>query len=167
VLATAGAAAQGQPTLGILPQEGPPGTIVTITGEGFVPGDAVYIETFPGTASDHGTIRLMTVTPDDSGRFSIILPMPPEGLENLGRIGGPLTIFAYPHSFGNRTTATVGAAPKAVFALTVGAPPPSGLGALGDSGKSGQLGALFALCLGAAFAGAAAIAAFSARRTAA
>ena len=163
VLATAG---YGQPRLSISPEQGPAGTVVTIVGDGFVPGDTVYLEVFPGTGSDHGTISLATMTVDESGRFSFALSVPPAGLENLARLGGPFTILAYPSSFGNRTTETVAAAPKAVFTLTAGAPPPSGLGALADRGESGQFGALLMLSLGAVLGVAAAIAALGARRAA-
>ena len=158
---------QAQPRLSVSPEQGPAGTVLTIVGDGFVPGDTVYVEVWPGVAPDSGTVRLATVTADDLGRFRTSALMPPEGFENWGRIAGRHTVMAYPHSFGDRTRETIEAAPKMVFAFTPGAPPPTGLGAPADGNESGRFWALFALGVAAALSAAAVITALSARREAA
>jgi hypothetical protein len=165
-LGAAATGAQGQPSISLSPQEGSAGTVVTISGEGFTPGDTVYLEGFPGIGSNHGTIRLATVTVDVDGQFRIGAVMPPEGSENWGQVGGEYTVMAYPHSFGARTTETIAAAPKAVFTVTTGALPPSGVGVGVAHGERARGWALAALGLAAVLGGTAAVMMASARRRA-
>jgi hypothetical protein len=163
-LPTAAAGAQGQPSISISPQEGPPGTVLAVTGEGFAPGDTVYIEVFPGISLDHGAVPLETIAANDVGRFDIRAGMPPEGFENWGRVGGQYTVMAYPSSFGNRTRETVEAAPKAIFALTPGVWPSSGVGAGLTQKESLRTWVLASLGLAAGLSGAAAIMFLTVRR---
>jgi hypothetical protein len=165
-LVTAAASAQAQPRIRISPREGLPGTVISITGEGFAPGDTVYIQMFPGIGGDHGTILLETIAADAGGSFNTRAVMPPEGFENWGRIGGQYTVLAYPSSFGNQGRETVEAAPKVVFTLTPGVWPPSGVGAGVVHGERARGWALAALGLAAAFGGTAAVMMVSARRKA-
>jgi hypothetical protein len=160
---TAVARAQAQPSISISPQEGRAGAVLTVAGEGFAPGDTVYVEVFPGVGPDHGTIRLATVSVDAEGKFRIGAVMPPEGSENWGRIGGEYTVMAYAHSLGARTTETIEAAPKAVFTLTPGAWPPSGVGGRVARGAGAHGWAFAALALAAAFGGAGAVMVAAAR----
>ena len=170
-LATVGsvaARAQGQPSISVSPQEGPPGTVLTITGEGFTPADTVYIEVFPvtGAVGGHGTVPVATVTADGEGEFDVAVVIPPEGFENWGRVYREYEVMAYAESFGNRTSETVEAAPKAIFTLTPAAWPPSGVGGGIAQGEGAQKWALTALGLAAAFGGAAAVMFMTARRRA-
>jgi hypothetical protein len=165
-LGTVVTGAQAQPSISVSPQQGPSGTVPTIGGEGFAPGDTVYLEVFPGIGPNHGTVRLATVTVDADGEFRIGVVMPPEGFENWGRVGGEYTVMAYPHSFGARTTESVEVAPKAVFTLTPGIWPPSGVGPSIAQGESARGWPLAALGLAAAFGSGAAAVFVTARRKA-
>jgi len=90
--------------------------------------------------------------------------MPPEGLGKWGSTGGPFTILAYPESFGERTTATIEAAPKAIFTFVPGAPPATGGGLSPEYPGSAYRWALLALAASATFAGVAAVLMIGARR---
>jgi hypothetical protein len=166
MLGTLAAGVEAQPRIRVSPQEGPPGTVLSITGEGFAVGDTVYVEVFPGIGGDHGTIRLETIAADAGGSFNTRVVMPPEGLENWGRIGGQYTVLAYPSSFGNRTSETVEAAPKAIFTLNPTVLPPSGVGGGVAHEESARGWALAALGLAAAFGSGAAVMFVTARRKA-
>ena len=165
-LAPAAASAQAQPRIRVSPQEGPPGTVLSINGEGFALGDTVYVEVFPGIGGDHGTIRLETIAVDATGQFRIGVVMPPEGFENWGRIGGQYTVLAYPSSFGNRTSETVEAAPTVVFTLTPGVWPPTGAGRGVAQGESVRGWAVTSLALAAVVGSSAAVMFVTARRKA-
>ena len=160
------AQAQERPSISVSPQEGPPGTPITVIGKGFAAGDTVYVEVFPGTGPDHGTIPLETIAADAGGSFNARVVMPPEGFENWGRTGGEYTVLAYPSSFGGRTAETVEAAPKVVFTLTQGAWPPTGAGRGIAEGESLHGWALAALGLAAVFGSGAAVMFVTARRRA-
>jgi len=156
-LGTAVTWAQEQPRISISSEEGPPRTVLTISGEGFPPGDRVYLEVFPGIGPNHGTIRLAMVTVDADGEFRIGVVTPPEGFENWGQVGGEYTVMAYPQSFGARTAETIEGAPNVVFTLTPGVWPPSGIGAGVAQGGGAHGWAWAALGLAAALGSAAAV----------
>lgn len=50
------------PVLTVNPSSGPPGQVVTVAGSGFVDGDDVFVEVFPGTQRNGGTLLLGKVT---------------------------------------------------------------------------------------------------------
>jgi len=164
-LGTVAAEAQGQPSISVSPQEGPPGTVVSVTGEGFAPGDTVYIQVFPvtGVPGGHGTVRLATATVDAEGEFHVAAVIPPAGFANWARVYREYEVMAYAHSFGNRTEETVEAAPKAIFTLAPGVWPPSGAGAGIARGQGDHGWALAGLALAAAFGSAAAVMFMTAR----
>ena len=160
--------AQGEPSISVSPQEGPAGTVLMVTGEGFAPGDTVYIEVFPvtGVTGGHGTVQLATVTVDTEGEFHVAGVIPPAGFANWARVYREYEVMAYAHSFGNRTEETVEAAPKAIFTLAPGVWPPSGVGAGIARGQGDHGWALAALALTAAFGSGAAVMFVTARRRA-
>jgi hypothetical protein len=162
ILATTGARAQGEPSISVSPQEGPPGTVVTVSGEGFIPGDTVYIDVTAVLSRGGGTVRLATVTVDAEGGFRITAEMRAAGTS----VYRDFNVMAYPHSFGMRNKETIEAAPKAIFTHTPGLWPPSGAGGGVAQGESGDGWALAALGLAAALGSAAAVILATARRRA-
>ncbi len=153
--------AQGQPSISVSPQEGPAGTVVTVSGEGFIPGDTVYIDVTAVLSRGGGTVRLATVTVDTEGQFRITAEMRAAGTS----VYREFNVMAYPHSFGMRNRDTIKAAPKAIFTVTPGVWPPSGVGAGVAQGQDARRWALAALALAAAFgAGAAVTVATAGRR---
>jgi hypothetical protein len=154
--------AQGEPSISVSPQEGPPGTVVTVSGEGFIPGDTVYIDVTAVLSRGGGTVRLATVTVDAEGGFRITAEMRAAGTS----VYREFNVMAYAHSFGNRSVETIAAAPKAVFTVTPSVLPPSGVGVGVGHEESARGWALAALGLAAAFGGAAAVVFMSAPRRA-
>jgi len=154
--------AQGEPSISVSPQEGPPGTVVTVSGEGFIPGDTVYIDVTAVLSRGGGTVRLATVTVDAEGGFRITAEMRAAGTS----VYREFNVMAYAHSFGNRSVETIAAAPKAIFTVTTGASPPSGVGAGVAHGERARAWTLAALGLAAVFGSGAAVMFVTARRRA-
>lgn len=123
------------PALTVNPSSGPPGQVVTVAGSGFVDGDEIFVEVFPGTQRNAGTLLLGKVTTiNGEFRFNVRVwnvysgpgareSAPPGGGQPLANVvQGPWTLMAYPLSAGPRTYETVSAAPKAVFTVVAGFP---------------------------------------------
>lgn len=137
------------PVLTVSPSSGPPGQVVTVAGSGFVKGDEVFVEVFPGTQRNGGTLligKVMAV--NGEFRFNVEVwnvysgPGAPESAAPGGGqplanvVQGPWTLLAYPLSAGPRTYETVSAAPKAVFTVVAGFPEGGGRPQQGDTEAS-------------------------------
>jgi len=105
------------------------GRTATLNGQGFLPGDTVYIEALPPIprhlpvpdSQPSGTVRLTTVTTDSGGRFVVQLALvnPTTGRPFGGSRPDDMeyyAVLAFPASFDGRSEETVSRAPKAVCA---------------------------------------------------
>jgi hypothetical protein len=91
---------------------------VTVRGSGFAAGDAVYLGIL-GPSQDGESETLTVVTAGQDGSFMAAVTIPQGGpLE-------PITLLAYPASFGPRSRETVSAAPKAIFTVIAAAQRPT------------------------------------------
>ena len=140
-LAAVAGAQASSPTLTITPTSGPQGTTVTIGGAGFEPGDTVSVELVPGTrfgnGGPHYRIAEVAAAPDGTFEFQLDVwniysaltnepAIPGGGLQVEHVQTGPWMVFAYPHSFGDRTQDALARAPRAVFDVTAGSLPAGG-----------------------------------------
>jgi hypothetical protein len=108
--------AQASPEIEVSPPQSPQGASVTINGNGFPAGDVVFLEIFSVDSPASESIRIETVTTDATGAFQARADFTAGVLASL--TPGQYTILAYPKSFGDRTSETLGIAPKAEFRLT-------------------------------------------------
>lgn len=127
------AGARGKPQVEVSPQQGPQGTVVTVTGQGFLSGDTIFVELYraPGNGD---SIRLATVSADSAGEFDFRVAI---DIDSGVLIPGEYLIMGYPRSFGDRTAETIEQAPKVSFTLTGPAAPPSAGGQPPVVGGSG------------------------------
>lgn len=112
---------QQSASITLTPDCGVGGTRVVVRGEGFIPGDVVYIDLMGPLEGS----RLATATPGPDGRFAVSIVIP------VGVFPEPQRIIAYPESFGGRSEETVARAPRAFFTVTDSGAPASGAGSLG------------------------------------
>jgi hypothetical protein len=126
-----------QPEITVSPNQGSVGNQVSIKGEGFEPGETIYLEIFPlGGSSPY---RIGNVVADSFGRFSasgplgnvypglnVPEPAPPGEGQQVNLAPGQYQIMAYPASFGTRTPGTIEQAPKVGFEVTVSSLPDTG-----------------------------------------
>lgn len=124
-------------TISVSPSEGPMGTLLTLSGEGFEPGETIFLEISPvGAPSAFG---IGNVTAQSNGEFSVSAelgivypgpdvpePAPPGGGQKVNLAPGDYQIMAYPESLGGRTPDTIAQAPKVPFKVTVSSLPDTG-----------------------------------------
>jgi hypothetical protein len=150
-------AAMATPAITVSPGEGPMGTQFTVSGQGFVPNDTIFLEIFPVGAPE--TRRIGNISASATGTFSVnaelgIVYSGPDAPENAPVGGGQkvnhppgdYTIMAYPKSFGSRTAETIAQAPKVSFKVTASALPSTG-GEPGTGGRGLPIGVVAGLLL--------------------
>jgi hypothetical protein len=135
--------AMAEPTITVSPNSGSQGVPFTVTGQGFQPGDKIYISIGPREApSGYG---IGVVFADSQGSFAASTKVgnvhdsepfpqsaPPGEGYTVQLAPGDYEILAYPESFGGRTGETITASPKVRFTVTAsslpstGGPPDSG-----------------------------------------
>ena len=115
------------------------GAQITVSGQGFVPNEAIFLEIFPVGAPE--TRRIGNISASATGTFSVVAEVgiayagpdvptvaPVGGGQKINHPPGDYQIMAYPVSFGGRTADTIARAPKVPFTVTA-----SGLPATGGS----------------------------------
>jgi hypothetical protein len=121
--------AMAAPSISVTPNEGPAGTRLTISGQGFQPDETIYLGIAPlGALGEYG---IGTISADAAGGFVVSAevgivytgpnlpdPAPPGQGERVNLAPGDYQILAYPGSFGGRTPETIAKAPKASFQVT-------------------------------------------------
>jgi hypothetical protein len=131
-------AATGAPRMSVSPAEGPLGTQLTISGQGFQPSEAIFLDIYP-VGAPHG-LWIGRVSADSTGQFVVNTdlgivypgpelpdPAPPGGGQRVNHAPGDYEVRAYPESLGHLTPS-----PKVAFKVTVGSLPSTG-GQLGSN----------------------------------
>ena len=129
--------ATAEPRISVTPGEGPMGTQLTISGQGFQPGEGIFLEILP-VGAPH-PYRIGNISAESTGEFVVNAelgivypgpdvpdPAPPGQGQRVNHAPGDHQIMAYPESLGGRTLDTIAQAPKVSFKVTASPLPSTG-----------------------------------------
>lgn len=121
-----------EPRISVSPAGGPLGTQLTFSGQGFLPGERIFLDIYPAGAP-HG-LWIGRISADSTGQFVVNAelgivypgpelpdPAPPGQGERVNLAPGDYQIRAYPESLGHLTPS-----PNVAFKVTVGSLPSTG-----------------------------------------